>query len=100
MKTARELADAIWGTSELEDLSDFKISLSSAISMMEQYVSQDKWISVEERLPDHEQKVIGVNARGDVSVGYWNNEVGDIELSGSFWLFVTHWKPLPEPPKR
>jgi hypothetical protein len=35
--TAREHVDLIWNTSDLNDLSDFNIPLSSAVNMMEKY---------------------------------------------------------------
>ena len=35
--TARKHVDAIWGTEDMTDLSDFTIPLSSAVNMMEAY---------------------------------------------------------------
>ena len=65
-----------------------------------------KWISVEERLPEPEQYVIGYchgyplnyvsmirhnpNLRGSK---FWNDSI-DRQANG-----VSHWMPLPEPPK-
>ncbi len=34
---ARKLADEIWGTKDIKDVSEFNISLESAINMMEKY---------------------------------------------------------------
>ena len=61
---------------------------------------QGKWISVKDRLPDDERRVL-VSCRtkkGQQSVnlayywnGYWH---GQGSMAG-----VTHWMPLPEPPK-
>jgi hydrogenase maturation factor HypF (carbamoyltransferase family) len=35
--TARKFADRIWRTDGIEDISEFMVSLKSAVSMMEQY---------------------------------------------------------------
>ena len=39
-KTAREFVDEIWKTQDLQDISDFNISLDSAVHMMEEYANQ------------------------------------------------------------
>jgi hypothetical protein len=59
-----------------------------------------KWISVTERLPMNDN-YINVTTDGAVVQAYWHN--------GRFYAFtaigvatvvgVTHWMPLPEPPK-
>lgn len=64
-----------------------------------------EWISVEERLPDDMDAEVTVDALAyedgvihqafyDKSSGVWIDTDGD-ELHGE----VTHWMPLPEPPK-
>jgi hypothetical protein len=40
--TAREFADKIWGTEDLKDISEFNITLDSAISMMEKFAEQQQ----------------------------------------------------------
>lgn len=62
------------------------------------YRKQSEWISVEERLPDNGETVLTVDNEGYMIVASW------YELGG--WLLpvcranpVTHWMPLPEPPK-
>lgn len=57
------------------------------------------WISVEERLPDEESHFIVADQYGNVFYSEYDE--------GGFWLdwdqepdsVVTHWQPLPEPPK-
>ena len=72
-----------------------------------------KWISVEERLPEHGTDVLVLTAPGTLSLGQ-NCVVAEyihprMEKSGVFINFyagyddknilaVTHWMPLPEPP--
>ena len=38
--TARDLADKIYGTQDLKDISEFNISLDSAVNMMETYAGK------------------------------------------------------------
>lgn len=59
-----------------------------------------EWISVKDRLPDNNDEVLmficGVHVLGYVDInGEWYNDVDEKEFSGS----VTHWMPLPDPPK-
>ena len=60
-----------------------------------------RWISVEERLPWMNQKVL-VSDGGIVTEahyngrGEWIHNGHDMEIGG---VIVTHWMPLPEPPK-
>lgn len=60
------------------------------------FVREDRWVSVTERLPVVETSVI-VTYDGLVSLGYYMNgwNVGEYETREN----VTHWMPLPEPPK-
>lgn len=75
---------------------------------------RQKWISVEERLPEHGTDVLALTAPGTLSLGQ-NCVVAEyihprMEKSGVFINFyagyddknilaVTHWMPLPEPPE-
>ena len=61
-------------------------------------VNVGEWISVEERLPDNGEKVLIADNEGYMIVAKW------YELGGWFLPVcranpVTHWMPLPEPPK-
>ena len=70
---------------------------------LEALENQPKWISVEERLPEYDAKVLVVIPRYygcDIRTarlyksGAWL--IGDMSAVGST---PTHWMPLPEPPK-
>lgn len=57
---------------------------------------KQRWIPVAERLPEYGQEIIAYS--GNVlkptvyGVHYWNKEFDN-------WARITHWMPLPEPPK-
>ena len=61
-------------------------------------VQQRRWIPVEERLPEEKQRVIVRCERVGTSVGWilWGNWMTDIGPGAGK---VTHWMPLPQPPK-
>ena len=57
-----------------------------------------EWISVNDRLPERMQPVIVCRDNGKVEQGY--RDVGDWwKVYGTRTKKVTHWMPLPEPPK-
>ena len=59
-------------------------------------VTVQEWISVKDRLPEHGEEAICIAADGDMMIGKYT-EWG--------WMFpcyfedLTHWMPLPLPPK-
>lgn len=70
----------------------------------------DKWISVEDQVPENDEEVWVFNNKdeGCVTIGY-RNEYGWVDVYGDFdgmrdpfLYYVTHWRPLirPEPPEK
>lgn len=62
------------------------------------------WISVKDRLPPYGERVLVVNEAYEAERGYTKYNIGvtvrDPNLDFTFWGHkVTHWQPLPEPPK-
>ena len=60
----------------------------------------DEWISVKDRLPESGETTLVYN--GDIDVhGFWNGRWLDYDENGYPFevLYITHWMPLPEPPK-
>lgn len=86
---------------------------NDAITCIDQLEKKTKWISVEERMPEHGTDVLVLTAPSTLSLGQ-NCVVAEyihprMEKSGVFINFyagyddknilaVTHWMPLPEPP--
>lgn len=67
--------------------------------------AEHQWIPVTERLPLYGQDVLAVRTYGDgekcqevlmAHIAVWNEETGE-----KWWnaTNITHWMPLPEPPK-
>lgn len=61
-------------------------------------LENSKWISVKDRLPEYEAKVLCCAKYDGKPVIFQNQYLG-----GDIWLsdtsHVTHWMPLPEPPE-
>ncbi|EOR6370923.1 ead/Ea22-like family protein [Escherichia coli] len=70
-------------------------------------VTPDGWISCSERMPEIRQTVIGWNGYAVRQCVYTRNEYAKtqkgreprFEILTGIWHGVTHWMPLPEPPK-
>lgn len=63
------------------------------------YHRQSEWISVDERLPEREGKYLVCTTNGNIGVGNFIDYYGKgTHLCFDCWA-VTHWMPLPEPPK-
>ena len=65
------------------------------------YIKQSGWISVEERLPEKDTRVLVFSECG---VEVFEYEGDDKWWADDGWVHtntygITHWQPLPEPPK-
>ena len=63
-----------------------------------------KWIPVDDRLPDYGERVLVINEAYTEDQRYTMYNVGctirSPSLNFTFWgRKITHWRPLPEPPK-
>ena len=89
-----ELLDIIIqpGQKTLGDIADYLISNG---------VTVQEWISVKDRLPVNDQKVLCFNYNGEYKVLRWNY-IDWMWNSGIEWRkedYVLYWMPLPQPPK-
>lgn len=63
--------------------------------------AQPKWISVDERLPDEPGEVLAC-VYGRICIAWYSNRYFETPSGMVFYACenaVTHWMPLPEPPK-
>lgn len=75
-----------------------RTTLCMARDYLKEHFAEQKWIPVTERLPDAWVDVLSCDRNKNLTVdcvdekGKWYSEYKDLEE-------VTHWMPLPEPPK-
>lgn len=82
-------------------------SVIKEIAFLAGYKAAQQWISVKDRLPDIYQRVL-ILIRGRIFISSIEEEYGDEYPYGVIrfwdgdwdWPEVTHWMPLPEPPKQ
>ena len=73
-----------------------------ALALIQQLEEQvPKWISVEERLPEVDGKYIVCTAKRSVYFTrfYAQGKGGTGTFQTDIYTHITHWMPLPEPPK-
>lgn len=63
-----------------------------------------EWIDVNERLPRHHKSVLMFDSDTDMMVGYYDSKIQLWQGEYNEYVYdkatkVTHWMPLPEPPK-
>lgn len=93
--------NAVCGQKGLYD-AEFESALALAIEALEKQATQ-KWISVDDRLPQDDSDVLTYLSIGEESricpanyaKGVWFDCIFDTPVTES----VTHWMPIPQPPK-
>lgn len=61
-----------------------------------------KWISVKERMPDFFDTLLIIDDRKVAFPAHYAEKSGlkgFYSVDGYFYTYITHWMPLPEPPK-
>lgn len=70
--------------------------LNQAAKRLKELDQEQKWIPVTERLPEQGQEVIAYSGNilspSVFAYKFWRKDYDT-------WVHVTHWMPLPEPPK-
>lgn len=105
----RKLEKAKYGTAQLEchkNASDagweynFYKDAPEALERVQQLEAQGpKWTDVMDGLPVNEDDVLVLIGGKDADVGWFNGYDGNWRTYGCVAGEVTHWMPLPEPPK-
>ena len=67
------------------------------IEQLENAQTVNRWISVDDALPEIYEKVLTADIYGYVTENYRCNVRTGLEWANGFR--ITHWMPLPEPPK-
>ena len=100
------LAAGVWGANKtLGEIADFM--LDRGVTVSNQDAVQKQWISVKERLPEYADSVLVTDIRdGYTSIASRTKGTRGVqdwwECDDTFRLpisEITHWMPLPEPPK-
>lgn len=85
--------EAIKRLEELKELDALGAYYTPAVDLAITALERDRWISVEERLPEEDKTVLTWGKQGVILLD-WRHD-------NKWCCFgeVTHWMPLPEPPK-
>lgn len=83
------------------DALEYIQQLENHIGELTENVAQLKWISVDERLPDGPGEVLAC-VYGRICIAWYSNRCFETPSGMVFYACenaVTHWMPVPEPPK-
>lgn len=68
--------------------------------------TQGEWVSVEDKLPQENEKVLAINSEGEIFIAtYLVHKISPSARGYKTWASglwngtPTHWQPLPQPPK-
>ena len=78
-------------------LNDRRTTLCMARDFLKEHFAEGGWISVKERLPEENTAVIAATDRGVVFQCWYAYDGWDLWEGNE--VTITHWMPLPEPPK-
>lgn len=67
--------------------------------LLDSGVTVQEWIPVKDRLPESTQRVIVCRKNGNVEQGIFLGVNGWWKVYGTNTKSVTHWMPMPQPPK-
>ena len=74
--------------------------LASLLEASQRRLKMSEWISVEDRLPEHCEKVIVCHGKNKtVEIGMWHRGHKWTDKPWGLYLDVTHWQPIPDPPE-
>ena len=79
------------------DWDDVYAICKNVISMYLVNTRTDGWVSVDDRLPKEDDIVLICEAENEIRTAQYHD--GEWWDNGCVFVFVTHWMPLPTPPK-
>lgn len=88
---------------ELDENHQMIFELQHDLKEATQQLIEREWISVDERLPDKEARVLCIGISGNVCIDYWSDasySMGLFQTAGNFKMSHTHWQPLQKPPTK
>lgn len=94
--------------SKQENLIDYNADLNNRLDKAESHIEklekqlsekQPEWISVEDRLPKEKDMVLAFAMDKDHRFAFLSDDENWYNSNGFLELNITHWMPLPEPPK-
>lgn len=104
-KLGRGGKTVVWSIEEIADkLSEEVVNnleLKNTIKDLEKKLSEaeNPWISVKDRLPNHVNEVLMCDGDGYIEMGFCSNTRW-FAYERPQPLNITHWMPLPNPPKQ
>lgn len=75
--------------------------LQHDLKEVKQQLSEREWISVDDRLPEKETRVLCIGNHASHCIDYWSDAsyaMGLFQTAGNFKISHTHWQPLTQPP--
>lgn len=97
--TRHEYMEAMWYYGYLQRKEAVEIIEDICIKKEPAVLADSGWISVKDRLPRVFKNVLTIDSKGKIRINWLENIIG---MKGYFAYdsgSVTHWQPLPEPPK-
>lgn len=84
-----------WAFAEIRE----RLKAYEETGLMPEQVTEQRWIPTTEQLPEHNQRVIVCRKDGRVEQGFYLGVNGWWKVYGTNTKSITHWMPMPEPPK-
>ncbi|MDY0633165.1 DUF551 domain-containing protein [Pasteurella multocida] len=81
-----------------EEKEDYGSDLVLEKPELVEFQQDDGWISVKDRLPSEREDILIYTDRGEIKIA-WRDDVFFMSLLTYHLSSVTHWQPLPLPPK-